>query len=148
MLALHEQDFYAWTQQQAELLKSNQFTKLDITHLIEELESMSATEKRELISRLEVLLMHLLKWQYQPSFQSRSWVLTIEEQRLQLEDHLQENPSLKNPEHLQASIDKAYRRALIKAERETGLARSVFPKTCPYSFEQMMDMDFYPNEEA
>jgi hypothetical protein len=148
MVALHNQDFYAWTQQQAQFLKSGQFSKLDVEHLVEELESMSATEKRELISRLEVLLMHLLKWQFQPAFQGRSWLLTIEEQRLQLDDHLQENPSLKNPEFLQLSIDKAYRRALVKAEKETGLARKTFPQICPYSFEQIMDIDFYPSEQS
>lgn len=107
MSVLHQQDFYAWTLQQAQILKSGQFAKLDIAHLVEELESMSATEKRELISRLEILLMHLLKWQFQPAFQSRSWLLTIKEQRLQLEDHLQDNPSLKNPEILQMTIDNS-----------------------------------------
>jgi hypothetical protein len=143
---LHGQDFYAWTQQQAQLLKSGQFFKLDVEHLVEELESMSATERRELISRLEILLMHLLKWQFQPAFQGRSWVLTIEEQRLKLEDHLHDNPSLKNPQFLQESIERAYRRALVAAEKETGLASKTFPKSCPYSFKQMMDMAFYPDE--
>ncbi len=144
---LHGQDFYAWTQQQAQLLKSRQFFKLDVEHLIEELESMSATERRELISRLEILLMHLLKWQFQPAFQGRSWVLTIKEQRLRLDDHLDENPSLKNSEILQTALEKAYRRALVAAEKETGLASKTFPKSCPYSFEQMMDMEFYPDEQ-
>ena len=88
MTALHEQDFYAWTQEQAALLKFGRLAELDVQHLIEELENMGASEKRELISRLEILLIHLLKWQYQPALQSRSWLLTIEEQRLQLEDHL------------------------------------------------------------
>lgn len=147
MIALHEQDFYAWTQQQAELLKAGQLAKLDICHLIEELESMSATEKRELISRLEILLMHLLKWQFQPAFQGRSWLLTIKGQRLKLNDHLRDNPSLKNPQFLQESIERAYCRALVSAEKETGLASKVFPQSCPYSFEQIMDMDFYPSEK-
>jgi hypothetical protein len=142
---LHGQDFYAWTQQQAQLLKSGQFFELDVEHLVEELESMSATERRELISRLEILLMHLLKWQFQPAFQGRSWLLTIEEQRLKLEDHLDDNPSLKNPQFLQESIERAYRRALVAAEKETGLASKTFPKSCPYSFEQIMDMEFYPD---
>ena len=145
---LHSQDFYAWTQQQAQLLKSGQLFELDIEHLVEELESMSATERRELISRLEILLMHLLKWQFQPAFQGRIWVLTIEEQRLKLNDHLDENPSLKNPQFLQESIERAYRRALVAAEKETGLASKTFPKSCPYSFEQLMDMEFYPDGQS
>ena len=144
MTALHEQDFYAWTQQQSAFLKAGKLSKLDVHYLIEELESMGASEKRELVSRLEVLLMHLLKWQYQPALQSRSWLLTIEEQRLQLEDHLQDNPSLKNSDYLQASIHKAYRRALVLAEKETGLARLSFPESCPFSFEQLIDASFYP----
>jgi|CXWL01.1.fsa_nt_gi hypothetical protein len=146
MTVLHEQDFYAWTQQQAGFLKTGQLARLDVGYLIEELENMGASEKRELISRLEILLVHLLKWQYQPALQSRSWVLTIEEQRLQLEDHLQDNPSLKHTDNFQAAINKAYRRALVKTEKETGLARSTFSKTCQYSAEQIMDSSFYPVE--
>ncbi len=145
MNALHEHDFYAWTQQQAALLKTEQWSELDSAHLVEELESMGAREKRELTGRLEILLTHLLKWQYQPALQSRSGLLTIEEQRLQLDYHLQDNPSLKNAEHIHNAIDKAYRGALIRAEKETGLARSLFPKTCPYSFVQLMDNQFYPS---
>ena len=144
MTSLHKRDFYQWTQQQAQLLAHGELSKLDVDALIEELHNMGASEKRELISRLEVLLMHLLKWQYQPAFQSRSWLLTIEEQRLQLEDHLADNPSFKNSDTLQANIDKAYRRALVHAEQETGLARSTFPSTCPYGIEQLMDNAFYP----
>jgi hypothetical protein len=146
MTVLHEQDFYAWTQQQASLLKTGQLSQLDIDHLVEELENMGASEKRELISRLEVLMVHLLKWQHQPALQSRSWILTIEEQRLPLEDHLQDNPSLLNTANLQAAMAKAYRRALVKTEKETGLARSLFPKSCPYTAEQIMDSRFYPVE--
>lgn len=146
MLALYEQDFYAWTLEQANLLKNNQLAKLDVQHLIEELESMSATERRELLSRLEVLLMHLLKWQFQPSFRGRSWLLTIEEQRDRLADHLELNPSLKNRDTLQTALNKAYKHATRGAEKETGLARSAFPETCPYSLEQIMDENFYPGE--
>ncbi len=146
MSQLHEQDFYAWTQQQVHLLKDAKLEELDVAALIEELESMGAREKRELASRLEVILMHLLKWQYQPSFQGRSWRLTLEEQRLKLQDHFQDNPSLNQQESLQLVLDKSYRRALVRAEKETGLSRRIFPVDCPYSLEQMLDMDFYPNE--
>ncbi len=142
---LHDQDFYAWTQQQAQFLKAKKFDLLDIQSLVEELETMGASEKRTLMSRLEVLLMHLLKWQYQPTLQSRSWLLTIEEQRERIADHLADNPSLKNPDSLQAALDKAYQYAVRSAEKETGLARSVFPNRCPYRLEQLMDMGFYPN---
>ncbi len=145
MTALHEQDFYAWTQQQSQLLKVGQFAELDIKYLVEELESMGASEKRTLMSRLEVLLTHLLKWHYQPALQSRSWVLTIEEQRERITDHLEDNPSLTNINYLQGALNKAYQYALRDAEKETGFARSVFPEMCPYSLEQIMDTTFYPD---
>lgn len=113
--------------------------------MVEELETIGASEKRTSMNRLEMLLMLLLKWQYQPALQSRSWLLTIEEQRERISDYLADNPSLKNPESLQAALDKAYQYAVRSAKKETGLARSVSPKCCPYSLEQLMDMAFYPD---
>ena len=144
MIALYEQDFYAWTQEQVRLLKLRSFKELDITYLTEELERMAASEKRILMSRVEILLVYLLKWHYQPALQNRTWVLAIEEQRERIADHLADNPSLKNIENL---LDKAYQYAVRGAEREIGFARWVFPQTCPYSFEQLMDMNFYPDEK-
>ena len=144
MPVLHDQDFYAWTQEQIQLFKSGQLDQLDVPYLIEELHRMGASEKRELTRCLEVLLTHLLKWQYQPSHQNRNWSLTIKEQRFHLEDHLQENPSLKKPDALQGCLMKAYRRALVQVEKETGLACTTFPPTCPFSLEQIMSHSFYP----
>ncbi len=147
MSQLHEQDFYAWTQQQVHLLKDDKLNDLDVAALIEELESMGAREKRELLSRLEVLLMHLLKWQYQPERQGKSWEFTIQEQRSRIHDHLSENPSLTNPETLELGLIKAYAYAVRKAVYETGFKASHFPKECPYSLKKILDMDFYPNED-
>jgi hypothetical protein len=140
--SLYDSDFYAWTQQQAQLLRNKALSDLDIIHLAEELEDMGRSEKRELASRLEVLLMHLLKWQFQPGFRSRSWQLTIKEQRLRLEKHLAENPSLKAllPEYL----PRAYQLAVIGAEKETGL--DIFPDDCPYLVEEILDQAFLPEE--
>lgn len=80
----HDHDFYRWTQEQADILRRGQFSAIDVDHLIEELEAMGARERRELTNMLEVLLAHLLKWQYQPEHRSRSWRATIAEQRLSL----------------------------------------------------------------
>jgi hypothetical protein len=91
---LHELDFYAWTQQQVDLLKSGNLADVDFKNLIEEIEHMGASERRELINRLAVLMGHLLKWHYQPSFRGRNWQLTIKEQRRQLQRLLKDNPSL------------------------------------------------------
>ncbi len=136
----YDSDFYAWTQQQAKLLRSHQLSTLDTVHLAEELEDMGRREKRELASRLEVLLMHLLKWQFQPNLRSRSWQLTIQEQRLRLEQHLAENPSLKAI--LAESLEGAYPLATLSAQKETGL--DAFPPICPYTLEQIFDPSFLP----
>ncbi len=139
---LHDVDFYAWTQQQVGLLKSAHWSEVDIESLIEEIESMGASERRELINRLAVLLAHLLKWHYQPSFRGRSWQLTLKEQRRQLQRLLKDNPSLKAKSL--DFIDDAYGDALLLAAKETGLDESVFPFDCPYKQDDILDLDFYP----
>lgn len=107
---------------------------------------MGRSEKRELVNRLTVLLLHLLKWRYQPGLRGNSWRLTVEEQRRKLSRHLADNPSLKSK--LDDTIADAYGDALIEAEKETGLTRATFPASCPWSFGQMMDADFWPGESA
>ena len=92
---LYERDFHAWTQESVRLLQQGRWRELDIEHLIDEIESMGASERNQLQNRLRILLAHLLKWQYQPNYRSRSWQATIKEQRLALQDLLADNPSLK-----------------------------------------------------
>lgn len=140
--ALYDHDFYAWASEQAQLLRAGKLAEADIEHIAEEIESMGRSEKRELVNRLAVLLMHLLKWQFQPSVRGTSWRLTIEEQRDRLADHLADNPSLKAT--LDASIASAYRLAILGAARETGMDRGVFPAACPWTFPQITDTDFWP----
>ena len=140
----NQQDFYAWTQQQADLLRSRQFNKIDLEHLIEEVESMGNSELRELESRLTVLLMHLLKWQYQANFQTRSWILTIKEQRRRIVKRLQQSTSLKNK--LAEIINDAYELARGDAADEMGIPESYFPVTCPWTYTQIVDMEFWPSE--
>ncbi len=139
---LYDRDFYAWANEQASLLRKGDLSHADIEHIAEEIESMGKTEKRELISRLTVLLLHLLKWRFQPTLRGKSWRLSIEGQRLDIDAHLKDNPSLKAG--LSAAIAYSYRRALIEAERETGLDAATFPIECPWSFDQMMNSDFWP----
>lgn len=140
---LYDRDFYAWAQEQAALLRAGKCGQADIAHIAEELDSMGKAEKRELVNRLSVLLMHLLKWQFQPASRGTSWRLTIEEQRERLTDHLGDNPSLNA--NLDASIASGYRLAILGAARETGLDRAVFPATCPWSFAQILADDFWPD---
>ena len=139
----YDKDFYSWTQEQAELLKHGRFSELDIDNLIEEVESMGKSEKRELESRLTILLLHLLKWKYQEVRRSRSWQLSIDEQRIQFEETLNENPGLK-PE-LDEIVKKAYRLAVIKAARETKISKAVFPECCPWNLAQFIEDGFYPD---
>lgn len=138
----YDRDFYAWANEQAALLRAGKLAEADIAHIAEEIESMGRSEKRELINRLSVLLRHLLKWQYQPALRGASWEATIKVQRNMLSDHLEDNPSLKAM--LSQAIARAYENAVIEAAGETKLASSVFPGTCPWTFAQIMDPDFWP----
>jgi len=139
---LYDTDFYGWIQNQAGVLRAGNFASLDLENLIEEIEDMGKRQKQELLSRLTVLLAHLLKWQYQPTLQSKSWVATIKVQRLEIKEHIDDNPSLKYL--LDETVAKAWRRALIMAESETGRLASTFPTLCPWSYEQAIDPNFWP----
>ena len=139
---LYDLDFHAWTQQQSDLLRSEQWSHVDVARLIQELESMGASERRALIHRLAIVLAHLLKWQHQPSFRGRSWQLTLKEQRRQLQRLLRDNPSLKA--RLSSFIDDAYGDAILLAARETGFDEQDFPEHCPYAQNDLLDPDFYP----
>jgi hypothetical protein len=139
----YQNDFYSWTCEQAELLKAGRFKELDVFNLVEEIETMGRSEKRELESRLTVLLVHLLKWQYQPTRRGRSWQLTIQEQRLEFFDVLNDNPGLKP--QLQALLTHSYPKATLRASKETGLDMDVFPLACPWEFPQIMNDAFLPD---
>lgn len=139
---LYEQDFHSWVNQHITFLNEKKFNKLDINHLIEELESMARTDRRELVNRLIILIAHLLKWQYQPTMKSKSWRASIIEQRAQIEFLLEDVPSLKP--HIISAVEKAYPRALKVAITETNLPVSKFSKKCNYSIEQLLDDHYYP----
>ena len=139
---LYDSDFYAWTTEQAELLRTGRLSEMDLEHLAEEIESLGRSEKRELVSRLTILLLHLLKWQFQPMRHGPSWRLSIATTRDILADHLDENPSLRVT--IEASVTVAYRRARRNASVETGLADAIFPAVCPWSVDQLLSEDFWP----
>jgi hypothetical protein len=139
---LYESDFFGWTRQQAELLKSGKVFELDTEHLLEEIEAMGRSERRELTRRFEVLLMHLLKWRYQPELRGRSWQLTIIEQRRRIAKLLAANPSLK-PEVDSCFLD-AYDDARFSAMKETGLPLKTFPEQSPFDIRESLDLDYLP----
>lgn len=140
---LYKTDFYAWTQHQAEALKQHQWELLDLPNLLEEIAALGRRERQELRNRLGILLGHLLKWQYQPELRGNSWLATIREQRREILTLLQESPSLKP--YLQEALPLAYQSGLDLAVRETGLSYSKFPASCPYTWEQSLDAEFFPN---
>jgi len=140
MKSLYESDFYAWTQQQINLLKEQAWQSLDVQNLVEELADLGRRERQELRNRLSVLLGHLLKWQFQPEQHSNSWLATIREQREQLKLLLEENPSLKP--YSSEALMIAYKLGLNIAVRETGLPYETFPIKCPYSFEESLNETF------
>jgi len=139
---LYDRDYYTWALKQAEALRQGRFTNLDLPHLVDEVEDMAKSQERELQSRLTILLTHLLKWAYQPEVRSKSWRLTIKDQRLQTNDLLGENPGMK-PKAPQL-FAKVYRRARIEAAKETPLEEEDYPATCPWTFEQSIDDGFWP----
>ncbi|WLS78461.1 DUF29 domain-containing protein [Erwinia pyri] len=142
MTTHYENDFYGWTLEQAELLRTGNLDQLDTGNLLEEIASMGNSERRELESRLEVLLQHLLKWQYQPSYQGRSWQLTLAEQRRKIIRRLSRNPSLRK--ELPELVNDAYGDAILSAARETGIEAKQFPQVCPWEWDQIIDEAYYP----
>ncbi|MTJ51500.1 DUF29 domain-containing protein [Anabaena sp. UHCC 0253] len=140
---LYEQDFYLWIETISKQLKAGKIAEIDLANLIEEIESMGKSEKRELKSRLIVLLMHLLKWQYQPEKRSESWRSTITEQRICIELLLEDSPSLQ-PLLIEIFAD-CYEKARLKASEETGIKLNFFPKESPFSLEETLKSYFLNN---
>jgi hypothetical protein len=138
----YKKDFYAWTKEQAALLRAGRLGELDVQHLIEEIEDMGKSERKELASRLEVLLVHLLKWQFQKGLRSNIWLATMKEQRRRIPRHLNDNPSLKNELH--EILVQAYEDARYTVGIETGYGETAFPAACPWTTEQVLDPEFLP----
>lgn len=135
---MYNQDFYQWTQTQAELLQMNDFRNLDIENLIDEVRSLGKSERRALESYLSVMLLHVLKKQYQPGKATRSWDLSIKHSYKQAMRILRENPSLRT--QFEQIFSDAYETARIKAAIETGLDESVFPETCEIEKDQWVNL--------
>ncbi len=144
--SLYDTDFYSWTQEQAKLLRHQQWNQLDLPNLIEEIESLGKQQRAELRNRLKVLIGHLLKWEYQTVRRSRSWLMTIRVQRRDLQELLEENPSLKP--YLEEALQKIYESGRDLAVGETNLPLKTFPENCPYTLDEIFRDGFYPGEPA
>ncbi len=140
--SLYDADFVEWTRQTAALLRRGRFDDVDVQHLAEEVEDMGKRDRRTVESRLEVLLAHLLKWQYQPERRSGSWRATIRTQRSRLELTLRDSPSLRA--EVPAMVSRRYVKAVALAADQTGIAATRFPRRCPYTGVQILDERYLP----
>src|ERR1700724_1311894 len=138
--AEYEHDFYSWLVEQARHLREGRFEALDRSNLAEEIESLGREQFNKLVSALRVLMAHMLKWDHQPSLRTRSWVLTIEEQRIEIADVLADNPGLRP--RIGEAVGRAYRRARLEAARGPGRDEPHFRATCPYSFDDIITRIF------
>jgi hypothetical protein len=145
--ALYDQDFYTWALTTAAAIRHGEWQDLDLAHVAEEIESLGISRAHAVTSHLKQLVMHLLKWQYQPSRQQtgHSWESTIINARSEIAALLDENPGLKP--HLEAFLSKAYPTARRLARAQTRLPLTMFPETCPWTLEQMLDDDFFPEAD-
>jgi hypothetical protein len=143
----YEQDFYAWLLTQVAALRERRFRDLDLKNLTEEIEELARSLARELRNRLKVVLVHLLKWQFQPSKRSPSWDLTLLEQRDQLGQLLEQNPSLRRqlPELIQKVYPAAEKTAAKEIKLDSSALQRTFPARCPWTPAQNLDEDYLPN---
>lgn len=139
---LYNEDFYLWIETTAKQLKNGNFAEIDLENLIEEIESMGRSEKRALKSNLLILLMHLLKYKYQPDKRSNSWLSTIFEHRRRLKEELTESPSLKK--YFSEVFSECYQDARKLASLETGLSVDTFPVDCPFTTDEILNQDYLP----
>jgi len=140
---LYETDFIAWVETTVEQLRSQNYASVDWENLIAEIEDMSRRERKSLKSNLVVLLLHLLKWQYQPEMRSGSWRGSIREHRRRINDDLKDSPSLLP--YFQEVFADCYTNAREQAADETGLPLEMFPLDCPYAPEQSLDAKYLPD---
>lgn len=141
---LYDEDFYAWTQEQAALLEARQFAILDLRNLVEEVTALGVSERRALGSHLIILVLHLLKWRYQTDerLTSHSWSDSIRHARLQIDLLLDTSPSLRPL--LPGMLTRYYPKARRVAADETHLALSTFPEVCPWSLGCLLTYGFFP----
>jgi len=143
MNTVYETDIIAWSEEQAELLRTRRFLELDIARIAEEIEDVGKSERRELASRMAVLLTHLLKWQCQPGRRGSSWQRTIREQRRAIAARINETPSLKASLSDGNWLDGVWADAVAQATEETGL--DVFPDACPWPADVVLSQAFLPD---
>jgi hypothetical protein len=142
---LYDRDFFEWTQYNAALLRERRLDEVDVAHLAEQVEDLASPFQQELKERLEILLQHLLKWQFLYDWRDSGdhcWRATIGLQRLEIENLLEDMPSLR--EAIEEDWYPAYRRAVSRAALESARPDDCFPASCPYTLEEILDKSFFP----
>jgi hypothetical protein len=139
---LYKQDFCLWIERAVTLLSENRLSELDRENLIEEISDMGSSQKNGLESNLEVVLMHLLKYKYQPEKRSNSWRSTLFEHRRRLQKAFKTSPSLKR--HFTEEFHDCYKAARKLASLETNISIDTFPITSPFTADQVLDEDYLP----
>jgi hypothetical protein len=142
---LYEHDFHLWCLETCAALGAREFEALDVAHLINEIRALAGRDRRELASRLQTLMMHLLQWAYQPAERSGSWRGTIRRERTEIAALLEQSPSLSR--WIKGDIQRRYQDALDDAADETGLPVGTFPEACSWTPEQLLDRSFLPPGE-
>ncbi len=132
----YDADVHAWAQEQVRFLRAGAWARLDIAHLADAIADVGRSERHALTSALSVILLQLLKWDHQPGRRTRSWVTSIRTQRSEVEERLEDSPSLRS--QIDKLIARADHRARIAAAGETGLDEETFPKVCPYAWDAIM----------
>ncbi len=141
----YDADVLLWSEQQVRALRERRFADLDIEHLADEIEDVGKAEKRELASRMAVLLAHLLKWRFQPHKRSKSWRTTIGLQRRRVSLALKATPSLKVLMRDEDWREAVWLDAVALAAKETGRPEDDFPDASPWPFEKACESDFWPD---
>ena len=136
MLGSYDTDLTLWADRTARLLREKRWEEVDWEHLIQEVEDLGKSERSAIGSQMERIMLHLLKWEYQPQRRSDSWLDSINDGRSQIRRKIEDSPSLKNYPH--EIIDKEYKRACREAARQTGLDIATFPIACPYSSDRIL----------
>lgn len=135
--AEYDSDFYAWSLDQAARIRAADVPGLDVANIAEEIESLGRSDKRELLSRFTVLIGHLLKWTFQPERRGTSWLSTILEQRLKINELLSESPSLNSM--LPDIVSKAYKTSIRLTAVEIDMPASTFPARCAWPISTLLD---------
>ncbi|MEA5532664.1 DUF29 domain-containing protein [Crocosphaera sp. XPORK-15E] len=137
---LYKVDDVQWLKDTIKLLKERQFEALDLDNLIEELEDLGSEKRNAVISLLEQVIRHLLLLEYWTIERQQNlghWESEIISFRTQLRRKLTTN--LRN--YLKEELSSIYQDGLLFVQRKTSFKVN-FPETCPYSLEQLLDIDY------